>query len=74
MQALCLYLHTVLFVFQIWENEIVAFGWNLLLPKFGSEKVERSLSPYRDYLFLKELAIALSVTWYEESFHGNRLI
>ena len=31
--------------FRIWENEIVTFGWNLLLDKSGSEKVERSLFP-----------------------------
>ena len=31
--------------FRVWENEIATFGWNFLLDKFGSEKVERSLSP-----------------------------
>ena len=47
MQALYLYSDTRWYLFfRIWENEIVTFGWNLLLAKFGSENVERRLSPY----------------------------
>ena len=47
MRALCLYSDTRWYLFfRIWENEVVTFGWNLLLAKFGSEKVERRLSPY----------------------------
>jgi len=42
MKALCLYLHMVLFVFQISQNEIWKFGQNLLSAKFGSERVKTS--------------------------------
>ena len=41
----CTYTWCYLF-FSIWESETVTFGWNFLLAKFGSEKVEWSLSPY----------------------------
>ena len=40
MKALCLYLHMMLFVFKISQNEIWKFGRNLLSAKFGSERVK----------------------------------
>ena len=39
MKALCPYLHMVLFI-KISQNEIWKFGLNLLLAKFGSERVK----------------------------------
>ena len=39
MKALCLYLHMMIFVFRNATNEISKFGRNLLLAKFGSERV-----------------------------------
>ena len=40
MKALCLYLHMVLFVCEIWK-----FGRDLLLAKFGSERVKNYFFP-----------------------------
>ena len=39
MKALCLYLHVVQLIFKISQNEIWKFGRNLLLAKFGNERV-----------------------------------
>ena len=84
----CTYTRCYLF-FRIWENEIVTFGWNLVLAKFGSEKVERSLSPYKlplskgtsycQWRFFSSLCCPMRICihcreWYEESFHRNRLL
>ena len=47
--------------FRVWENEIVTFGWNFLLDKFGSEKVERSLSP-------NNLPLSKGTSYYQRRF------
>jgi len=39
MKVLCLYLHMVLFVYELWK-----IGRNLLLAKFGSEMVKQILT------------------------------
>ena len=39
MKPLCLYLHMVLFVFQYFTKWNWKFGRNLLLARFGSERV-----------------------------------
>ena len=52
MKALRLYLHMVLFFFKISQNEISTFSRNLLLAKFGSERV-RGLYHATCYLFKK---------------------
>ena len=60
MKALCLYFHTMLFVFEkISRGEMWTFGRNLLLIKFGSERVKETkwtglLARIRA-LFLKKL-------------------
>ena len=40
MKALCLYLHMVIFVCKILQNEVWKFGRNLPLDTFGSERVD----------------------------------
>ena len=45
MKALCLYLQMVLFFFSKFHN--IKFGRNLLLAKFGSERVKNLHSTYR---------------------------
>ena len=52
MKALHLYLHMVLFFFKISQNEISTFSRNLLLAKFGSERV-RGIYHATCYLFKK---------------------
>ena len=52
MKALCLYLHMVLFVIQISQNGIWKFGRNLLLAKFGSERVNELY-----------LAVSMNIPW-----------
>ena len=44
MKALCLYLLMVKLVFRNAQNEISKFGRDLLLAKFGSERVKNDLT------------------------------
>ena len=70
-KTLCLYLHMVLLVFQISQNEIWKFGRNLLLAKFGSKRVkpvavDRHVMPYsssfRSKIELIAPSLPLSIT------------
>ena len=52
MKALCLHLLMVKFVFQNAQNESSKFGQNLLLAKFGRERVKNDFDLIQSYFQL----------------------